>query len=96
METVKDFENFLVNLKEGDLPFLNEKKFESLMMTIIDVLNIQKTVGKSKIEEKTKQIGRNQINVLAFLLMLGFKIKQYFMALMLTKTMGQPPQNHYK
>lgn len=59
METVKDFENFLVNLKEGDLPFLNEKKFESLMMTIIDVLNIQKTVGKFKIEEKTKQIGRN-------------------------------------
>jgi hypothetical protein len=28
MNTVKEWENYLYNLKDGDLPFLNEKKFD--------------------------------------------------------------------
>jgi len=62
MSTVKDWENYLYNLKEGDLPFLNEKKFEVLIRTIENVLNIQITLGKFDIEERTKELGYNVLD----------------------------------
>ena len=62
MNTVKEWENYLYNLKEGDLPFLNEKKFQGLIRTIEDVLNIQITLGKFDIEERTKELGYNVLD----------------------------------
>ena len=59
MDTAKEWENYLFNLKDGDLPFLNEEKFTGLIKTIIDVLSIQTTVGKFNIDEKSKELGSN-------------------------------------
>ena len=59
MDTAKDWENYLFNLKDGDLPFLNEEKFTELIKTIIDVLSIQTTIGKFNIDEKSKELGSN-------------------------------------
>jgi|LakMenEpi03Aug12_release.lakeMendotaPanAssembly.Ray.scaffolds.fasta_scaffold216098_2 hypothetical protein len=62
MDTAKKWENYLYNLKDGDLPFLNEKKFEGLLRTIEDVLNIQITLGKFEIENRTKELGYNVLD----------------------------------
>jgi hypothetical protein len=62
MDTAKEWENYLYNLKDGDLPFLNEKKFEVLIRTIEDVLNIQITLGKFEIEDRTKELGYNVLD----------------------------------
>ena len=62
MNTAKEWENYLYNLKDGDLPFLNEKKFEVLIRTIESVLNIQITLGKFEIEERTKELGYNVLD----------------------------------